>query len=84
MYINAIITTILFIFDFVLMWFLIKSEYQNHKILRENIDLINEIIRLNNLNYLQNILDENESVIECGSFTDPKDEVFNQPIKPKL
>lgn len=42
-----------------------------------------QIFRLNNFHLLNEILDKDFGVIECSSITNPNQEVFNQPIKPK-
>jgi len=41
----------------------------------------NQLFRLNNLKLLLDIMDKDFGVIECGSITDPNNEIFNEPIK---
>lgn len=40
-----------------------------------------QIFRLNNFHLLNEILDKNFGVIECGSISNPNAEVFHQPLK---
>lgn len=40
-----------------------------------------KIIRMHNFKLLLDIMDKDFGVIECGSITDPNNEIFNEPIK---
>ena len=42
-----------------------------------------EIFRRWNFHLLNEIMDKNFGIIECGSITDPRAEIFNNPKKAK-
>lgn len=42
-----------------------------------------EIFRRWNFHLLNEIMNRNFGIIECGSITDPRVAIFNQPIKSK-
>ena len=42
-----------------------------------------ELFRRFNFHLLNEIMDKDFGIIECGSITDPKASIFNQPINPK-
>lgn len=42
-----------------------------------------EIFRRFNFHLLNEIMNKNFGIIECGSKTDPNEKIFNEPIKPK-
>jgi hypothetical protein len=43
-----------------------------------------EIFRKFNIQLLNEIMDKDFGIIECGSIIDPKESIFNEPINPKL
>ena len=45
---------------------------------------VSEIFRKHNFHLLNEILDKDFGIIYCNSITNPRDEIFNQPIKLKL
>jgi hypothetical protein len=42
-----------------------------------------EVVRKFNFHLLNEIMDKDFGIIECGSIIDPKASIFDQPIKPK-
>lgn len=44
---------------------------------------IKEWFRRFNFQLLNEIMDKEFGVIECGSISDPENEIYNQPIQPK-